>query len=116
MEGLVIEERNFFGLFELDEAGTVLYSRIEPEAGETERPARDVNGKNFFKEIVQCENSEELRRRVSRFSASEIQADNFVFHCRAGGGSMPVRVLLARMHKPSNGEQRKSILVHIRKS
>lgn len=116
MNASQIEERNFFGLFELDDAGIVLYSRIEPDGRSKDAAGtRSLAGQNFFKEIVPCENGDELRRRITRFAASEVQADNFIFQCRINSDSVAVKVLLARISERSNGEKTKSILVHIRK-
>lgn len=115
MNTLLTEERDFFGLFELDDAGTVLYSRVEPGSRSTNGEGQSLTGHNFFREIVTCENREELRKRIARFAASEIQADNFMFNCRVNSGFMAVRVMLARISERSNGEKTKSLLVHIRK-
>ncbi|HKS27167.1 MAG TPA: hypothetical protein VJS44_05080 [Pyrinomonadaceae bacterium] len=115
MNASQIEERNFFGLFELDDAGTVLYSRVEPDGRSSNGAGASLTGQNFFKEIVPCVNGEELRRRITRFASSEIQADNFIFNCQIENAPLTVRVLLARISERSNGEKTKSILVHIRK-
>lgn len=111
----LVEERSFFGLFELDDSGTVLYSRIEVD-GRSDATATSLTGQNFFKEIAPFDNVEEFRQRIAGFARSAAQADNFIFTCRINRGLMPVRVLLARIRERSNGEQTKSILVHIRKS
>lgn len=109
------EQQNFFGLFELDDSGTILYSRIEPD-GRTDKRGPDVAGRNFFKEIISFENAEELRQRITTFRRSAIQADNFIFTCRTRNSLLPVRVLLARIHERTNGSRIKSVLLHIRKS
>jgi hypothetical protein len=115
MNTSLLEERNFFGLFELDDSGTVLYSRIEANARPNGEESH-LTGQNFFQEIVPFENKEEFRRRVARFARSQMQADNFIFNCRINNGSLPVRVLLARISDRSGRDHTKSILVHIRKS
>jgi hypothetical protein len=115
MNASLLEDRKFFGLFELNDEGMVLYSRIEPD-GRTDISERALTGKNFFEEIVSFENMEEFRTRINRFNQSERQADNFIFTCLIDGDSLPVRVLLARIREQSNGQKTKSILVHIRKS
>jgi hypothetical protein len=115
MNTSLLEEQNFFGLFELDDSGTVLYSRIEAE-GRSHAERAHLNGQNFFHEMVPFENKEEFRKRIARFARSQIQADNFIFNGRINNGSLPVRVLLARITERSNADHTKSILVHIRKS
>ena len=52
-----------FGLFEIDKAGTVLYSRVEPDGDHGGAPP-DVSGRNFFAEVAAFENAEELRQRI----------------------------------------------------
>lgn len=105
-----------FGLFEIDPAGTVLYSRVERDGGAPVAAGPDVAGRNFYDELAPFLNVEEFRRRVSAFTRGESPADNFNFDCRLdGGGTLPVRVLLARVRERSGGDRTKSVLVHIRK-
>jgi len=115
MSTSLLEQQNYFGLFELDDSGTVLYSRVEPD-GRSDRKGPDVTGQNFFKEVVPFENREEFRQRIAEFSRSGTQADNFTFNCRMESAHLPVRVLLARIRERTDGNQKKSILLHIRKS
>lgn len=115
MNTSLVAEQSFFGLFELDDSGTVLYCRIEVDS-RSDGTTTNLTGQNFYKEIAPFDNIEEFRQRIARFARSPAQADNFIFTCRINRGSMPVRVLLARIRERSNVEQTKSILVHIRKS
>ncbi len=106
--------QKFFGLLELDNAGTVLYSRIEPD-GQPPVAATDVAGRNFYEEVAPFENVEEFRQRVAQFARSAIPADNFDFECRYEGCALPVRVLLARICERLNQSRTKSVLVYIRR-
>ncbi len=115
MSTLLLEQQNYFGLFELDDSGTVLYSRVEPD-GRSDMKGPDVAGQNFFKEVLPFENGEEFRRRILKFIKSSAEADSFIFNCRINSMSMPVRVLLARISNRGDNDQTKSILLHIRKS
>src|ERR1044071_129614 len=114
MNTSIPDEKKLFGLFELDSAGTVLYSRIETD-GRSSRAAPDVSGHNFFDEVAPFENAEELRQRISSFTHGESQAANFNFTCQINDDILPVKVLLARIRERTNGNHTKSILVHIRK-
>ena len=114
MSASTLTKRKLFGLFELDHAGTVLYSRIEPEAKADAAPP-DVAGRNFYEEVAPFENVEEFRRRVSAFANGVSPADNFNFNCLYGDGAQPVRVLLARVRERTSNDRTKSVLVHIRK-
>jgi hypothetical protein len=114
MSASLLSQQQPFGLFELDPAGTVLYSRIEPD-GDGARGATDVAGRDFFEEVAPFANVEELRRRVLDFTCGSGQADSFDFTCCLEKGEMPVRVLLARVRERSGGNRTKSVLLHIRK-
>jgi len=106
--------QKLFGLFELDADGTVLYSRVEPEAkSDGEQP--DLSGRNFYEEVAPFENVEEFRRRVTQFAGGASPADNFNFDCRYADCALPVRVLLARVRERTIQSRTKSVLVHIRK-
>jgi hypothetical protein len=107
-------EQQLFGLFELDSAGTVLYSRVEPD-GDADAAAPSAAGHDFFNEVASFSNAEELRHRIAAFTSSEAQADNFHFTCLGDGGPLLVKVLLARVRERSNGRHAKSVLMHIRK-
>src|SRR5215213_10211354 len=113
------DQQKLFGLFELDPAGNVLYARMEPDGdGNGTAPdaaGHNVTGHNFFETVAPFENAEDLRRRISSFTRSDGQADNFHFTCNLGNGPVLVNVLLARIREQSNGEHTKSILLHIRK-
>ncbi|CAN5776439.1 hypothetical protein BH18ACI4_BH18ACI4_16390 [soil metagenome] len=100
-----------FGLLEIDEAGTVLYARLE---NNNERC--DISGLNLFSQVLSFTNVEEFRRRLDEFILGGDQANNFTFTCDFDYSSVPVRVLVARIRERTNGERTKSLLVHIRKS
>jgi hypothetical protein len=114
MSASITDQQKLFGLFELDPAGNVLYARMEPD-GDGKGTAPGVAGHNFFETVAPFENAEDLRRRISSFTRSDGQADNFHFTCNFGNGPVLVKVLLARIREQSNGERTKSILLHIRK-
>jgi hypothetical protein len=99
------------GLIELDQAGTVLYARLEKDD-----VRRDLSGLNFFSEVAPFSNVEEFRRRIDEFTSGCEQANRFNFTCNFDDGEVRVRVLVARMGQRTGGERAKSILVHIRRS
>ncbi|HEV2705475.1 MAG TPA: hypothetical protein VGV59_06095 [Pyrinomonadaceae bacterium] len=103
-----------FGLYELDQAGTVLYSRIETE-GKTHDDAQDVSGCNFYEAVAHFANVEEFRQRINHFTQGGEPADNFKFDCQYQYGALHIRVLLARIRERSDNTRTKSVLVHIRK-
>jgi hypothetical protein len=100
-------------MFELDAAGTVLYSRANAD-GPAGGPAPDLKGLNYFDD-ARFGNAAELRRRVNLFRAGGAQADSFDFTCECEDGPVPVRVLLARIRERVNGYNAGSVLIHVRR-
>lgn len=114
MSNSLLKEQTLFGLFELDAAGTVLYSRVERE-GEASGPVPDVAGLNFYEKVAPFSNVEEFRRLVTQFTQSPSPADSFRFNCQCDDDAVPVRVLLARIRERTSSDRTKSVLVHIRR-
>ena len=102
------------GMFELDAAGTVLYSRADADAP-TPGPAPDLTGRNFFDEAADFANAGELRRRVGLFRAGGAQADSFDFTCEYDDGPVRVRILLARIRERTDHDNTSSVLIHVRR-
>ena len=115
MSAEITSRPKFFGLLELDAAGTVLYSKIE-SAGSPGGAAHDITGRNFFSDVAPFKNVEKLHHRLDSFRQSSSQADSFEFNCDYEDGFVPVRVLVARIYGRSEIRATKSILIHIRKA
>lgn len=114
MNASLPDPQKLFGLFELDSQGNVLYSRMEPD-GDGRSSAPVGAGRNFFDDVAPFANATELRSRIARFTNSAGPADNFNFTCHLENGTLPVKVLLARISERSDGTHTESILLHIRK-
>jgi hypothetical protein len=99
------------GLVELDQAGTVLYARLEKDD-----VRRDLSGLNFFSEVAPFKNVAEFRQRLDDFTNGRDQANKFNFTCDFEDGEVSVRVLIARVSERTNGKRAESILVHIRQN
>lgn len=106
----------FYGLIELDPAGTVLYSRVEADGSARGAPAPDLTGRNFYTEVAPFSNVAEFRQQLDIFRRGEQPACSLDFTCEYEDGPLTVRVLLARIRERSGGDATKSILVHIRKA
>lgn len=110
-----ITVQELLGLFELDDAGKVLYYRNdigdEPHGG----ALPDIVGHNFYNEVAPFENVEEFRRCVTEFTHSATAADSFDFECRYGSSAHRVKVLLARIVENVNRDNTKSILVYLKR-
>ena len=102
-----------FGLIEIDEAGTVLYTRFEGE-GAASFSARDCTGRNFYTEVASFRNVGEFRRMLDSFRHGALAAHSMDFICDYPDGPLAVRVLLARIRERSEYDVTKSVLVHIR--
>jgi len=107
-------EQELLGLFELDDAGKVLYYRKDL-GGEPSGTSPDIVGQNFYNEVAHFENVEEFRRCVTEFTRSATAADSFYFDCRYGGSAQRVKVLLARISESVNRENTRSILVYLKR-
>lgn len=102
-----------FGLFELSDEGTVLYSRADaPRAAE--RSPENV-GRNFFDEVAPFENTEEFRRCLNRFIQGNYPSESFNFNCQINNQNIPAKVMLVRIIERSNEERAKTTIVDIRR-
>jgi hypothetical protein len=108
-----ITVQKLLGLFELDEAGKVLYYRKDV-AGELSGTSPDIVGHDFYNEVASFENVEEFRRCVAEFTRSATAADSFDFECRYGSYAHWVKVLLARIYESEN-RNTKSVLVYLKR-
>jgi|SRR5215213_2290397 len=113
MSASVMTGQELLGLFELDDAGRVLYYRRDSD-GIQGGTSPDIAGHNFYDEIAPFENLEEFRRHIAEFTRGAKAADTFDFDCRYQDSAHPVRVLLARICQRLNRNNTKSVLVHIR--
>ena len=114
MSASILTAQELLGLFELDDAGKVLYYRMD-SAGASPATFRDMTGHNFYEEVAPFDNVEEFRRCVTDFRQGGKAADSFDFRCHCNGSDHPVRVLLARIRERVDRNNTKSVLVHIRR-
>lgn len=115
MIATTIAPQKFFGLFELDAAGTVLYSRIEKDDDADTAPA-DVTGRNYYTQVASFMNVNEFQRRLDAFWQGERRAEGTDFTLCYADGPVRARVLLARVRSRAEHGVTKSILMHIRKA
>ena len=98
-----------FGLFELSDEGTVLYSRaLDRDAAY--RPARDLVGRDFFREVAKFANTEDLRRHFKSFLVSARPADSFGFECLYQERSVKTKITMTRGHE-SDSEHTANIVI-----
>ena len=112
MSSFSLDPQNLFGLLELDQRGTVIFSKLEGD--ERLAGAMDVVGRNFFSEVATFANIAEFRQRFETFDNDHQPSSSFMFNCDYGDGAVPVRVLLARLRE--DAKYPGSVLVYIKKA
>ena len=101
------------GLFELDTAGTVMYSRVNPGVYAASASS-DFIGRNFFDEVAPFKNVEEFRRRFRHFAHGSDSAEKFTFTCQFEERPAEMKVMLTRISEREFDEDKKLIIVDIR--
>lgn len=114
MSATVTKRQKLMGMFELDTSNTVRYSRFEGEGRVVDSSAPDISGASLFEAAEPFSNSEEFRRRINSFRSNGAHADSFDFTFEYEDGSVPVRVLMARVRESSDGDSARSVLIHVR--
>jgi len=103
-----------YGLFELDSAGTVMYSKIE-SGDYSAKGWTEFNGLNFFDEVAPFKNVEEFRRRFRYFVKGSDAAEKFNFICQFDEQPLEVKVMLTQISEREFDASSKLIIVDIRK-
>ena len=112
MSSLILATQKLFGLLELDQRGTVIFSKLE--ADEKLATAAEVVGRNFFSEVATFLNVAEFRQRFETFDSNPEPSSSFMFNCDYEDGAVPVRILLARLKEDTKYPG--SVLVYIKKA
>ena len=114
MQGDGIHE-NLFGLYELSDDGTVLYSRARSEEGLRE-PAQDLIGQDFFRDIAPFENTDDLRRHFRRFITSDRPVDTFIFDCLIRSEVVRAKIYMTRAYEHDRDHNEGIVIMDIRKA
>ena len=112
MSSLILGPQKLFGLLELDQRGTVIFSKLEGD--EKLAGTVDVVGRNFFSDVATFLNVAEFRQRFETFDSNPEPSSSFSFNCDYEDGAVPVRVLLARLKEDTKYPA--SVLVYIKKA
>jgi|SRR5215203_5626971 len=104
---------NSSGLFELNNDGTVLYSRFRKN-NQLLNTNSEMVGHNFFEDIAGFENVRDLRRIFNNFVRSNKFTDNFIFECRFSEEVVPVRVMMVRAFENSFPNPADIVILDIR--
>jgi hypothetical protein len=109
-----LTSQSFFGLFELDSTGKVLYSKVESD-GIFDNRKTTLTGLNFYDEVITFKNVNEFRRHLDYFASGNDSVENFKFTCRFDDGSQEVKVRLVRISEREYDGTAKLTIVDIRK-
>lgn len=104
-----------FGLYELSGDGTVLYSRAVRSNYDGGEP-HDIIGRDFFREVAQFQNKEDLRHHFRSFLVSSRSADCFGFECEYGEGSVRTKITMTRGHETANDETASIVIMDIKQA
>jgi len=99
-----------FGMFELDEAGTVVhYSAASEEKNES--LANNILGRNFFDGLISISEVEELKRRFLRFMADGTSVERFTISFPYNQETIKVQIVMAHLsEKTEKGRERFALI------
>ena len=107
-------EPEVFGLFELSDDGTVLYSKTaDPNLS---KKLEQAVGLNFFDEAAPFENREEFRGYLKRFIMSGYPSESFNFTCQKENQIIPAKVMLVRITERQSEQRAETVIVDIRRA
>lgn len=112
---MINQTSGFYGLFEMDTAGTVRYSKT-PAGNYLSNPPNNFVGRNFFDEIAPFKNIEEFRRRFRYFAQGSDSAQKFNFTCQFDEQPVEVKVMLTHISEREYDASSKLIIVDIRRA
>ena len=104
-----------FGLYELSDEGTVLYSRPRGNDG-LRQPTPEIVGRDFFHDVVGCENKDDLRRHFSRFIGGDRPVDAFLFDCCFKSEIVRTKIFMTRASETDEGHASEIVIVDIRRA
>lgn len=100
-------ERQTYWLFELDDDGTVIYSR--PHIADN-----DMEGHNFFDECRGFEDLPKYRQHFYSFIKSKKAAASFIWRCSSDNGSMDTKVMMTRAFQTGSYPPTGVVMMEIR--
>lgn len=103
------------GLLELDADGTVLYFKPDDRGGQAAR-ADGIVGRNLFADVIRAADGETLRDRLGDFWRGHDPTRSFDLTFNSERDTLAARVLLARTREQSEGRERESVFVYIRRA
>ena len=109
------QDTEVFGLYELANDGTVLYSR--PRAADGLHAAEQGRvGMDFFRDIMPCKNNEDLRRHFRRFITGDQSVDTFVFDCMFEQQIVRAKIFMTRARENDQAHAGEIVIMDIRRA
>jgi len=103
-----------FGLFEQNDAGEVLYSRLQ-ENGNSPNIRESIIGRNFFEEFADC-GCENFRPRFRNFIKSRQSVESLQLNWSSELETVTARILMTRGHETGDMRPSDFVILDIRKS
>ena len=108
------ESADLFGLYELSKEGTVLYSRARSEGG-LKDPTVDAIGRDFFGDIAQFNNVDDLRRHFRSFLTGSQPVDTFLFDCLFETEVVRTKIFMTRAYETDSDHAGGIVILDIRR-
>lgn len=108
-------QTRIFGIFEVNESGTVLYSRLH-EIGLSANNSESIVGRNFFEEFADFENCKDFRQRFRNFLQSRQSVDNFHFDYLIEMETIAAEISMTRGHESGDNRSLDFVILDIRKT
>lgn len=104
-----------FGVFELNETGTILYSRFQGSDAYTNF-TESIVGRNFFEEFADFGDCESFRLRFKNFLRSRQSVDSFHFYCCFDTETVDAEISMTRGHEARDSQPSDFVILDIRKT
>jgi hypothetical protein len=106
---------DIFGLFEVDDQGTIRYSRRGNGVGLSGSQSEELVGMDLFRDVAQFENRDALREHFRRFVAGSKPAENFSFDCIDGTRTIRSTIRMTRALEADAAQRSEIVIVNIDK-
>lgn len=109
------ESLKVFGLYELSDEGTILYTRPRGAHG-LDRPSSEFVGHDFFHDIVGCDNKDDLRRHFRQFISGSRPVEAFVFDWMYEQQTVRTKIFMTRAFETDDMRANEIIIMDIRQA
>lgn len=109
------ENVGVFGLYELSDEGTILYSRPRGQHG-LDQPTAGIVGRDFFLDIVGCKNKDDLRRHFRNFITDGRPVDAFLFDCLYERQIIRTKIFMTRAFETDDERANGIVIMDIRQA